>query len=128
MLIFVLQWKHKILRGAKTKSSQDERKYIWRARTKVETPSKERKTMTLKPLKDRVVAVKEEAPTKTKSGILLGEAKEKPAYAVVESVGPDVKEVKKGDKIIFKEYSTTDVKVDEKEYIIVKEEDILATL
>ena len=106
--------------GAKEEEHGDE--------LKVETPSIERKTMTLKPLKDRVVAVKEEAPTKTKSGILLGEAKEKPAYAVVESVGPDVKEVKKGDKIIFKEYSTTDVKVDEKEYIIVKEEDILATL
>ena len=84
--------------------------------------------MTLKPLKDRVVAYKEQPLEKTKSGILLGEAKEKPAYAIVESVGPDVKEIKKGDKIIFKEYSTTDIKVDEKEYIIVKEEDILATL
>lgn len=84
--------------------------------------------MALKPLKDRVVAVKEEAQTKTKSGILLGEAKEKPAYAVVESVGPEVKSVKKGDKVIFKEYSTTDVKIDDIEYIIVKEEDILATL
>ena len=84
--------------------------------------------MALKPLKDRVVATKEEALTKTKSGILLGEAKEKPAYAVVESVGPEVKTVKKGDKIIFKEYSTTDVKIEDEEYIIVKEEDILATL
>ena len=65
---------------------------------------------------------------KTKSGILLGEAKEKPAYAVVESVGPEVKSVKKGDKIVYKEYSTTEIKVDGKDYIIVKEEDILATL
>ena len=64
----------------------------------------------------------------TKSGILLGNAKEAPAYAVVESVGPDVKTIKKGDKIISKNYSTTDVKIDDKEYIIVKEEDILATL
>ena len=42
--------------------------------------------MTLKPLKDRIVAVVEKPLEKTKSGILLGEAKEKPAYAVVESV------------------------------------------
>ena len=84
--------------------------------------------MTLKPLKDRVVAVVEKPLEKTKSGILLGEAKEKPAYAVVESVGPEVNTVKKGDKIVYKEYSTTEIKVDEKEYIILKEEDILATL
>jgi chaperonin GroES len=84
--------------------------------------------MTLKPLKDRVVAVVEKPLEKTKSGILLGEAKEKPAYAVVESVGPEVKSVKKGERIVYKEYSTTEVKVDEKDYIILKEEDILATL
>ena len=84
--------------------------------------------MSLKPLKDRVVAVVEKPLEKTASGILLGEAKEKPAYAVVESVGPEVKEVKKGDKVVYKEYSTTEIKVDNKEYIILKEEDILATL
>ena len=84
--------------------------------------------MTLKPLKDRIVAVVEKPLEKTKSGILLGEAKEKPAYAVVESVGPEVESVKKGDKIVYKEYSTTEIKVDEKDYIILKEEDVLATL
>ncbi len=84
--------------------------------------------MTLKPLNDRVVAVVDKPLEKTKSGILLGEAKEKPAYAVVESVGPEVKSVKKGDKIVYKEYSTTEVKVDDVEYIILKEEDILATM
>ena len=84
--------------------------------------------MTLKPLKDRIVAVVEKPLEKTKSGILLGEAKEKPAYAVIESVGPEVKEVKKGDKIVYKEYSTTDIKMDDKDYIILKEEDVLATL
>ena len=84
--------------------------------------------MTLKPLNDRIVAVVEKPLEKTKSGILLGEAKEKPAYAVVESVGPEVKSVKKGDKIVYKEYSTTEIKVDEKDYIILKEEDVLATL
>ncbi len=84
--------------------------------------------MQLKPLSDRIVALKEEPMAQTKSGILLGEAKEAPAYAVVESVGPDVKIVKKGDKIVYKNYSTTDVKVENKDYIIVKEEDVLATL
>ena len=84
--------------------------------------------MKLKPLNDRVVAVQEKPLEKTKAGILLGEAKEKPAYAVVEAVGPEVKTVKVGDKIVFKEYSTTEIKIDETDYIIVKEEDILATL
>ena len=84
--------------------------------------------MAIKPLKDRVVAVKEEPKEKTASGILLGTAKESPAYAVVESVGPDVKSVKKGDKILYKEFSTTNVKLDDTDYIIVEEKDILATL
>ncbi|MBQ9018123.1 co-chaperone GroES [Candidatus Saccharibacteria bacterium] len=84
--------------------------------------------MALKPLKDRVVAVVEKPLEKTASGILLGEAKEKPAYAVIESVGPEVKEVKAGDKIVYKEYSTTEIKIDDKSYIVLKEEDILATL
>jgi len=84
--------------------------------------------MALKPLKDRLVAVIEKPLEKTKSGILLGEAKEKPNYAIVESVGPEVKEVKKGDKIVYKEYSTTEVKLEDKDYIILKEEDVLATL
>lgn len=84
--------------------------------------------MALRPLNDRIIAVVEKPLEKTKSGILLGEAKEKPAYAVVESVGPDVKAVKKGDKIVYKEYSTTEIKVDETDYIIVKEEDVLATM
>ena len=84
--------------------------------------------MALTPLKDRIVAIIEKPLEKTKSGILLGEAKEKPAYAVVESVGPEVKSVKKGDKIVYKEYSTTEIKVDDTDYIILKEEDILATM
>ena len=84
--------------------------------------------MAIKPLKDRVVAVKEQPKEKTASGILLGTAKEAPAYAVVESVGPEVKSVKKGDKILYKEFSTTNIKLDNADYIIVEEKDILATL
>ncbi len=84
--------------------------------------------MAIKPLNNKVVAVKQEALTKTKSGILLGEAKEEPAYAVVEAVGPKVENIKKGDKIIYKDFSTTNIKVDDKDYVIVAEEDILATM
>lgn len=84
--------------------------------------------MALKPLNDRIVAKIEKPLETTKSGILLGDAKEKPAYALVESIGPAVKTVKKGDKIVYKEYSTTEIKLDKIEYIILKEEDVLATL
>ena len=83
----------------------------------------------IKPLADRVVATREEAKTQTASGIYLPDtAKEKPAYAVVQVVGPEVKGIKKGDKIVYKEYTTTELKVDGTEYIIVKEEDVLATV
>lgn len=82
----------------------------------------------MNPLGKNIVARKEEPVTQTASGILLGQAKEKPAYAVVEEVGPDVKTVKKGDKIVFKEYSTTNIELDDVDYIIVKEDDVLATL
>ena len=83
----------------------------------------------LKPLKDRVIAFKEQPKEKTASGLLLpSDSKEKPAYAVVESVGPDVKEIKKGDKIIYKEYSGTNVKINDNEYLILDEKDILATM
>lgn len=83
----------------------------------------------IKPLADRVVAVREEAKTQTASGIYLPDtAKEKPVFARVEAVGPDVKNVKKGDLIIYKEYSTTDLKIDGTDYLIVNEEDILATV
>ena len=89
----------------------------------------ETKPMTLKPLKDRVIAKVEKPAETTASGLLLpSDSKEKPSFAVVEAVGPDVKSVKKGNKIIYKEYSTTNVKLDDTEYIIVDEKDILATL
>lgn len=83
----------------------------------------------IKPLADRVVAVREEAKTQTASGIYLPDnAKEKPVLAEVKAVGADVKHVKVGDKIVYKEYSTTELKIDKVEYLIVKEEDILATV
>ena len=83
----------------------------------------------IKPLADRVVAVREVAQTKTASGLYLPDnAKEKPVVATVQATGPDVKGIKKGDRILYKEYSTTELKIDGTEYLIVKEEDVLATV
>jgi chaperonin GroES len=83
----------------------------------------------LSPLKDWVVAEQEEAVTKTASGLYLPDkAAEKPKIAKVVKVGKEVKEIKTGDRIVYKSYSTTEVKVNDKEYILVKEEDILATV
>lgn len=83
----------------------------------------------IKPLADRVVAVREEAQTKTASGIFLPDnATEKPVVAQIIAVGPKVSSLKVGDKIVYKEYSTTELKIDDKQYLIVKEEDVLATV
>lgn len=83
----------------------------------------------LNPLADWVVAEQEEAVTKTASGLYLPDkAAEKPKIAKVTKVGKNVKEIKTGDRIVYKSYSTTEVKVGAKEYILVKEEDILATV
>ena len=91
--------------------------------------------MNIKPLADRVVIKMLESEETTKSGIVLpGAAKEKPQLAEVVAVGPggviDGKEVKMevaaGDKVIYSKYAGTEVKMDGEEYIIVKQNDILA--
>ena len=83
----------------------------------------------LQPLGDYVVAVGEEAQTKTASGLYLPDkAQEKPKTAKVVAVGPNAKQIKSGDRIVYKSYSTTEVKVGKDEYILVREEDILATV
>ena len=83
--------------------------------------------MSMKPLGDRVVLKQQEAEEKTKSGIILTDsAKEKPQAAVVVSVGPDVDQVKEGDKVIYTEYAGTEVKYQEEEYTIVDQKDIIA--
>jgi chaperonin GroES len=83
----------------------------------------------LQPLGDYVVAVGEEAETKTASGLYLPDkAQEKPKTAKVVAVGPDAKQVKVGDRIVYKTYSTTEVKVGKEEFILVKQEDVLATV
>ena len=87
--------------------------------------------MQLQPLADRIVARPVEAEAKTASGILLSEsAKEKPQLAEVLAVGKDVKEVKVGDRIVHaeSEYSSNRLKINAEEFIIVKEEDVLAVV
>jgi chaperonin GroES len=85
--------------------------------------------MNIQPLADRVVLEQLEQEEKTKSGIILPQdAQEKPKMAKVLAVGKDVKDVKAGDKVLYKSYGPDDVKVDGKEYMIAKEEDILATV
>ncbi len=91
--------------------------------------------MKLVPLNDRVVLKQLVAEETTKSGIVLpGQAKEMPQQAEVVAVGPggvvdgkEVKmEVKVGDKVIYSKYSGTEVKIEEVDYIIVRQGDILA--
>ncbi len=91
--------------------------------------------MTIKPLFDKVVLKSVVAEETTKSGILLtGSAKEKPQVSEVVAVGPgglvdgnDVKmTVSVGDKVIVGKYTGTEVKVDDEQYVIVSQSDILA--
>ena len=86
----------------------------------------------LKPLQKNVILKKEKAEkeTKTASGIILTDnSKNKPSYATVVAIGPESEaEIKVDDKVVYKEYSGTDVKLDEEEFIIVEDEDILAVI
>ncbi len=93
--------------------------------------------MTIKPLADRVVLKSVELEETTKGGIILAaSAQEKPQVAEVVAVGPggivdgkDIKMyVKVGDKVITSKYSGTEVKIDDAEYIIVRQADILAVV
>ena len=80
----------------------------------------------IQPLADYVVASQEEAESKTASGLLLPDkAAEKPKIAKVLAVGKKVENVKVGERILYKSYSTTEVKVGGDEYMLIKEEDIL---
>ena len=83
----------------------------------------------IQPLADYVVAQQEEAETKTASGLYIpGGAQEKPKVAKVLAVGKEVKNVKVGDRIIYGGYSNTDVKLGKDTYMLVKEENIYATV
>ena len=83
--------------------------------------------MKLRPMADNIVLKATEAEETTSSGIILAAAtREKPAIFEVMSAGPDVKEVKVGDKVIVSKFIGNDLKLDGVEYKFVKLEDVLA--
>ena len=94
--------------------------------------------MHFRPLHDRVVVRRLEGEEKTKGGIIIPDtAKEKPQEGKVVAVGKGkmteqgkllAPDVKAGDKILFGKYSGSEVKIDDKEYLILREEDVLAIL
>jgi chaperonin GroES len=85
--------------------------------------------MKFKPLKDRVFVKYSEEAEKTAGGIYIPEsAKEKPQKGVIEAIGSEVKEIKVGDVILFDKYSGSKINIDNNEYLIIKEEDILGII
>lgn len=94
--------------------------------------------MNFKPLQDRVLVKRLDQENKTKSGIIIPDtAKEKPVEGLVIEVGPGARnstgniiplEIKKGDKVLFAKWGGTEVKINEIEYLIMKESDILGIL
>lgn len=93
--------------------------------------------MSLKPLFDRVVIKDAEMEETTKGGLILtSSAKEKPQYAFVVAVGPggvvdgkDVTmQVEVGQKVVYSKYAGTEIKIDDEEYKIVRQSDILAVV
>jgi chaperonin GroES len=94
--------------------------------------------MKIRPLNDRVLVLRVEEEQKTSGGIIIPDtAKEKPQEGKVVAVGPgkigdDGKripvEIKKGDRILFSKYSGTEIKIDGKEHLFMKADDILGVL
>ncbi len=85
--------------------------------------------LNINPLADWIVAEGLKAEAKTASGLYLPDnVKEKSKIATVLAIGKDVKTLKKGEKIVYKEFTDTKLKIDSTEYILVKEEDVLATV
>jgi chaperonin GroES len=101
--------------------------------------SDKKNNLSVRPLHDKIIVRRDEAQTKTDSGIYLPESsKDKPKTGVIEAVGTgslntDTGEripltVKKGDKVIFSSYSGTEIKLDGEELLIMSEDDILAVI
>jgi len=94
--------------------------------------------MKIRPLHDRILVKRVEEETKTKGGIIIPDsAKEKPFEGKVISVGKGRKtedgkvvalDVKAGDRILFSKYAGSDIKIDDVEYLIMREEDVLGII
>ena len=85
--------------------------------------------MAFKPLGKRVLVERVEEEKKTSSGIIIPDnATEKPSIGIVVEVSSQVDEVKKGDKVLFGKYKGSEVKLDNKDYVVLDDEDILGIL
>ena len=85
--------------------------------------------MKLRPMADNIVLKATEAEETTASGIILAAAtREKPAFFEVMAIGPEVKEVKVGDKVVVSKFVGGDIKLDGVEHKFVKLEDVLAVV
>lgn len=94
--------------------------------------------MNLKPLNDRVIVKPKDAVEKSKGGVILPDtaSKEKPIEGTVIAVGPGKVdggkrielEVKKDQSVIFSKYAGTEIKIDDENYLILREDDILAII
>ena len=86
-------------------------------------------SLPIQPLADYVVVQQEEASSKTASGLYLPDnASEKPKVAKVLAVGPMVKDVKVGEKVVYGGYSNTEIKIEGQNYLLIKNENIFATV
>jgi chaperonin GroES len=90
-------------------------------------------TINIKPLADRVVIEPAQAETKTSSGIIIPDtAKEKPQRGTIVAAGPGKKDepvtVKVGDIVLYGKYAGTEITIDGKDYLIMKESDVLAII
>ena len=94
--------------------------------------------MAIRPLHDRVIVKRLEGEEVTKGGIIIPDsAKEKPLEGLVEAVGPGKRDengkqvaldVKQGDKVLFGKYAGTEVKINDEEMVILREDDILGVI
>jgi len=94
--------------------------------------------MKIRPLHDRVIVRRNDAETKTASGIIIPDtAKEKPQEGEIVAAGSGIRrddgsllplDVKKGDKILFGKYAGTEIKIDGEELLMMKEDDILGVI
>jgi len=85
--------------------------------------------MTIKPLGERVLVKADKAEEKTASGLFIPQTfQEKTQFALVEAVGSEVKNVSVGNKILHDKYAGTAIKIDNDDYLILEEKDILAVV
>jgi chaperonin GroES len=99
---------------------------------------KENKIMNIRPLHDRIIVERLEEETTTAAGIIIPDsAKEKPQQGIIKAVGKGKVteegkvmplDVKVGDKVLFGKYSGTDIKLDGKEYLMMREDDVLGVV